>query len=288
MTTLLCLQPCCSAGGGATFDALSDTAADAAGDGGDMHVDDRGDASRDSPPPDTAGDALRDDARTDVPRDTASEDIAGEEGAGVTFRTCVLSCTAPGDCCTSASCGVYPDKWSCDEGYCKGAGCDSDAECAAWAGGYGLPGAENYKCRGREGMFHNCVQGCVTPDDCCNPYIDCSSYPMRYVCDDGGCLTDGCTGDDECRSYAAEYGLFRPDLYVCRLSSGTDYHYCVQSCSTETDCCPPEHGACTSYPYHYNCSEGLCTATCSSDAECRQYASSSGLPNAERYICREF
>ena len=267
------LLAACASGGGGTFDVPPDTPWETPGE---TPFDPFEDSA-----PDPQDDALPD-ALPDAPADAP-----GEETTGPSARICVISCSSPETCCTTSSCGAYPDRWSCETGYCAGLGCSGDAECVAWATGLGIAGAGNYKCRGW-GEYRSCVPGCTVAEDCCNPYLDCTSYPLRYVCREGGCLTDMCRGDDECRAYAAEYGLFRPDLYVCRASYGLEWSYCTLSCTTEADCCPPERAPCTAYPYRYACAEGLCAARCESDPECQAYASSSGLPNPERYVCREF
>jgi hypothetical protein len=224
------------------------------------------------------------DPPADVPRD-----IPVDETPEVSRRFCIQSCSRPEECCnTTSTCGAYPNRWSCDAGYCLGVGCGGDAECVAWASGYGLPGADGYKCRGFEETYHNCVPGCATPDDCCAPSLDCSRYPLRYLCDGGGCLLDMCLDDGECRSYAATYSLPRPELYVCRALGVTPYRVCVQSCAYEADCCPPGREPCDAYPYHYACTGGICTATCDGDGECQAYAASTGLPNPGSYACRTF
>lgn len=272
----------CSSGSDLVVDAGPDSAVDVPMETADP----AGDTPYDPPPVDYAVDPLADPA-ADPAADDPVADTGGDEGSGTTGKMCVISCSSPTECCTTASCGTYPDRWSCDEGYCMGGGCQTDSECVAWASGLGIPNASTYKCRGWTGGFSSCVTGCTSPTDCCNPeFMDCSTYPTRYLCDGGGCLMDMCRNDTECQSYAATASLHRPDLYRCRNMAGSEYYYCAQSCSSAADCCAG--GSCTAYPYHYTCTDSTCTVTCDSDTECRQYAIAYSLPHAERYICREF
>jgi len=284
LAPLIIFLPFCSTGNGSTVDAIPDGPVDGQDDFLDTTADlpyDPHDEHGADTPLDEPHDPF-DDAAGDIPADTPAD-----ESPETRYRLCLQSCSVPESCCTSEACGTYPDRWSCDGGYCVGVGCLNDAECATWAGGYGLPGAENYKCRGFEGGYRSCVAGCSVPEDCCNPHVDCSRYPMRYLCDDGGCLIDGCRDDGECRAYAAEYALYRSDLYVCRDMMGTGHRFCIQSCSSEADCCSPEHAPCAAYPYHYACTDSVCTLTCLSDPECQAYARESGMPNPDAYVCRE-
>lgn len=274
----------CSSGGPAAVDVPVNDALDTI----DGSHDTSGEAPYDLPPADQDPDM-----QVDTPLDTSTDgtphDTTDDGEPGPVYKTCVISCTTPSDCCTSSSCGSYPDRWTCEDGYCVGAGCAGDAECTAWASGLGIPDASQYKCRGWEGAYTTCVAGCTSPTDCCNPeYMDCSSYPTRYLCESGGCLMDRCRGDEECRAYAAAYDLFGAAGYACRNTPGTEYYYCALSCTTEAECCPPEGGACTAYPYRYDCLDGFCAARCESDDECRSYAAANDLPHAERYVCREF
>ena len=267
----------CSSGSGLVIDAGPDGAVDVP-----MDTADAGDTPYDPPPVDYAADPF-----TDPAADDPAADTGGDEGSAATGKMCVISCSLPSECCTSASCGTYPDRWSCDAGYCMGGGCGSDPECVVWASGLGLPDASSYKCRGWAGGFSYCFAGCAGPTDCCNPeYIDCDTYPARYLCDEGGCLMDICRNDTECQSFAAAASMYRPDLYRCRSMAGSEYYYCAQSCSGAAECCAD--GSCTAWPQHYTCTGGFCTATCDSDTECRQYAVVNNLPHAERCICREF
>jgi hypothetical protein len=273
------LLAACSSGSGQTWDTGLDSPADQVDLPGDAAGDVPADMAFD-PGPDSAADPVED--GTDLPADAPAEETPAPAAFGA------LSCTSVETCCTTTACGSYPDRWTCDDGFCRGTGCLSDAECAAWAAGYGLPGAEDYKCRGPEGGYRSCVPGCIVAQDCCNPYTDCTRYPYRYQCSDGGCVLDGCLGDDECRTYAAEVGLFRPDLYVCRDLGLAGWFVCFQSCTSEADCCNPAHAPCTAYPFHYECRDSVCSATCDSDAECQAYAAASSLPHPELYVCRSF
>ena len=257
------------------------------GDGGGTAWDSVIDPPSDTAPADTWTDTAAD-APVDPAGDTAVDsgaDTAEDPGAdtAVTWRTCGISCTPDEDCCSAAStCGVYPDKWTCS-GVCLGRGCDTDAECQAWAAGLGIAGASGYRCRGYPGGFMSCVTGCGSPADCCPSGVDCSSYPYRYLCDDGGCLMDQCATDDECRAYAAWAGMSMPDSYVCGSLAGGTWDFCVASCGVATDCCasPP----CDTFPQHFDCREGLCTSFCDDTVECQAWASSVGLPDPGRYVC---
>ena len=253
------LAAACDDGGGTSWDGAIDSAGDTTADTG-------ADA-----PWDTGADPA-DDTTADTDADTTG-----------TWSTCGISCTTEADCCTAGStCGVYPNKWTCS-GVCLGRGCDTDGECQTWAAGLGIAGASAYKCRGYTGGFRSCVAGCTSPADCCPTGVDCSSYPYRYLCDEGGCLMDQCASDEECRAYAAWAGLDRADSYACGSLAGGTYDFCVASCGVATDCC--SSGPCETYPQHYDCREGLCIAYCDDTAECQAWASEAGLPDPGRYAC---
>ena len=127
--------------------------------------------------------------------------------------------------------------------------------------------------------------GCLSAADCCYQGIDCTMYPTRYVCDNGGCILDGCQDDTECKIYAAQYSLSNPEQYVCHTYESINRSYCIQGCQSTADCCPPESAPCNAYPNHYQCVDGICISFCKTDLECQSWAISINLANAEQYIC---
>jgi hypothetical protein len=200
-------------------------------------------------------------------------------------KACASTCSQPEDCCLfAATCGHYPDRWTCD-GHCELAGCADDTECQNFATTRGYPNPELFKCRTRGGGVPRCVAGCTTEADCCPASTDCSAYPNRYVCDGGNCFVDACNGDAECVTYATAQSLHRADSYVCRQSGGEGLNVCILSCAADADCCAPVEEPCAALPFHYACSDGLCYSTCSSDTECQDYATTLGLPTPANYRC---
>jgi hypothetical protein len=57
------------------------------------------------------------------------------------------------------------------------------------------------------------------------------------------------------------------------------------ACTADADCCP---GGCLAYPDHLACIAGYCTATGLDDAECRTWATGSGLADPDTYVCHGF
>jgi hypothetical protein len=216
----------------------------------------------------------------DLPVEPPEEEIPAEP-----LRACVIPCSVETECCLTAACGTYPDLWTCS-GVCELAGCSGNGECIDWATRRGFPSPETYTCRAYAGGVPRCVSSCSIAQDCC-PSEDCSSYPTRRVCDGGGCFLGGCIDDTECRTWAAGNALFMADSYVCRQPLGSGLSVCAQSCVAADDCCPPEKAPCTTLPSHFACSGGICTLNCSTDEECRQFATAAGYPLADRYVCRD-
>jgi hypothetical protein len=235
---------------------------------------------------DTPGDVITDstdDTPPDAPGDTTPDTVT-------TWSTCAKQCSVTDDCCltgTTADCGTYPNKWTCDA-VCMTAGCDSDAECVTWATGLSLPGADAYKCATAH-LYYTaayCVPGCTTADDCCPSGTDCSAYPQRRVCDDGACKLDGCIDNTECVAWATGLGLTDAASFVCETFGYSDTAACAKPCSSVTDCCPS--GSCGTFPNHADCLAGHCLTTCTDDGECRDWAVSNGYPDPADYVCHAF
>jgi hypothetical protein len=226
------------------------------------------------------------DTSVDVPPDTTTDTTTDP---GTAWNWCAKGCSVADDCCLTSGqpCGTYPNKWNCD-GVCMTAGCDSDGECVTWATTLGLPGADAYKCSSSHLYWSAgyCVPGCTTPADCCPSGEDCSAYPQRRLCEDGGCRVDGCLNDTECQTWAAGVGLPDPSGFVCRTFEYSDTATCAHPCTSAADCCPS--GSCGTFPNHVDCIAGHCLATCTDDGECRDWAVSTGLPDPIEYICHSF
>lgn len=243
------------------------------------------------PDPDTGDDTSIDtigDTAGDTPADTPTDTMPD---TGTAWRTCAKGCTDPSQCCMPSPpakpCGEYPNKWIC-EAVCMSAGCDDDAECATWATSLSLPGAADYKCN-RATLYYEvgaCVPGCTTPDDCCPTSTDCSAYPQRRVCDDGGCEFDGCSSDPECVTWATGLGLPDAASFVCRTFGYSDSATCAKPCGSVTDCCPS--GSCGTFPNHADCIEGHCLTTCTENVECTDWAVGLVLPDPFDYVCHAF
>jgi hypothetical protein len=92
-----------------------------------------------------------------------------------------------------------------------------------------------------------CRLDCDQDDDCCPMGVDCSMYPSRVVCLEGGiCAQAGCADDADCESvHGATWGCFE-------LAGG---RRCQQKCTDSSDCqagcmadsggsmyCPPTGG----------------------------------------------
>jgi hypothetical protein len=243
-----------------------------------------------NPPEDTGTDAPGDvitDSADDVPSD-APADTAPDTGSA--WRTCAKGCSVADDCCltgTTAACGTYPNKWVCDT-VCMAAGCDDDAECVTWATGLSLPGAADYKCNPATLYYEAgyCVPGCTTADDCCPTSTDCSAFPQRRVCDDGGCELDGCISSAECVTWATDLGLADAASFVCETFDYSDSDTCAKPCSSVSDCCPS--GSCGTFPNHADCIEGHCLTTCTENVECTDWAVGQLLPDPLDYVCHAF
>jgi len=226
------------------------------------------------------------DVTPDPVDDEQPVEIPEEEAPVEPAKACVLPCASEAECCiTTASCGTYPDKWTCG-GTCELGGCADNAECIDWATRRGFPSPETYACRGYAGATARCVSACSTEADCC-PSGDCTTYPGRYVCDTGNCFLSGCIDDNECKTWAAGRSLHMASSYVCRQPLGGGIGVCAQGCTTADECCPPEAAPCTMLPSHFSCTDNICMLTCSTDDECRSFAAASSYPHAESYSCRE-
>lgn len=145
---------------------------------------------------------------------------SGDEPACAPGETCSIAA----DCCTSGSggaCGVYPNKWACEQGSCVYQGCLEHSECAAWAQAQGSPSPENFTCQRwpchEMGSCTARPTPCNTPTDCCVPgaAVPCGTYGNRYRCENGGCVLDSCLDHPDCQSYAQALGLPDPALYSC-------------------------------------------------------------------------
>ena len=213
----------------------------------------------------------------------------GADTAATVWRTCARSCTAAADCCVTggAACGEFPNNWECD-GACMMGGCSGDAQCVTWATGLSLPGAAGYRCSPTLLYYEAsiCARGCTGAPDCCPSGTDCSSYPNRYECDGGACRLLGCTGDAECVTWATAGGAADPSLFECRTFGFSNVPACAKRCTATADCCPS--GTCPGFPDHSECLDGHCVSTCSDDAECRAWATSSGVADPARYVCHAY
>ncbi|MFH1436426.1 MAG: hypothetical protein ABIJ56_11970 [Pseudomonadota bacterium] len=238
--------------------------------------------------PDPVDDTVPD-VPVDTPVDTVDDptpDPAEEEIPSTPQYDCVMPCGAPADCCLAvATCGTYPDKWACD-GTCSPAGCANDGECVTYATNRSLPDPELYKCRAHPGggTTKQCRPGCTGEADCC-PGADCSVYPKKYVCDTGNCFLAGCSESSECITWATSGMYHLAENYICSPSASEGASACVQSCSSDAECCGPTFEPCNAMPYHYACNEGTCKMTCSTNTECVDYYTASSIPHAESYVC---
>jgi hypothetical protein len=103
---------------------------------------------------------------------------------------CEPACAEVSDC-NFGTLATDSDNYTCVEGLCIYAGCNTDSECASFG---------NYVCRelGPGGSF--CVPACETRADC-----DWGSAPFdsdNYQCTPSGfCLYLGCSSDAECESH---------------------------------------------------------------------------------------
>ena len=239
-------------------------------------------------PEDTVDDTTPD-VPVDTPVDTVDDptpDPVEEEIPSTPQYDCLLPCAAPTDCCLSGpTCGTYPDKWTCDV-TCAPAGCANDGECVTYATNRSLPNPDLFKCRVPPGggTLKQCRSGCTTAAECC-PGADCSVYPRKYVCDAGNCFLAGCSDSSECITWATDGMYHLAENYVCEASEGEGMNVCVQSCSSDADCCAPTFEPCTAMPYHYACNEGICKMTCSTSTECVDYYTASSIPHAGSYVC---
>ena len=104
--------------------------------------------------------------------------------------SCVSACTSDAECGNSAdTSGPYgPDNYACDDGGCRFAGCNDDAECQTLG---------NYVCD-TFGAIAYCVRGCVTVDDCVTVDAAAPYDSNNYACERGRCAYTGCVSDREC------------------------------------------------------------------------------------------
>ena len=135
----------------------------------------------------------------------------------------VKSCSKSTDCCNAgtAACGIYTNHWACSSGTCEYLGCTSDNECVAYALSIGVSNASSYVCRTTKcyttGHCTPKPKSCSQPSDCCNPQssIPCGVYSNRYRCENGECVLDGCSGQNDCLAYASALKLPDASLYEC-------------------------------------------------------------------------
>ncbi len=221
------------------------------------------------------------------------------------FSVCQYAqkCASAADCCPDPA-GIaplvcnrdYPYRYSCQNGTCVAATCDTDAHCSAnfldvqqdnpglWVN----KGCVTSECApfNRWCDYH---KTCTRAADCCpnaasiEPFVCGVDYPQIYNCEDGICKNVYCTQDSHCQ----KLGEYRsPDDGWVNLGcvANTDpctgelwYGLCSfkQSCSIYQDCCPANMGELTcgaDYPYLYQCRNNLCESEyCSTDVECNAY-----------------
>jgi len=132
-------------------------------------------------------------------------------------------CNTAADCCTAGQvpCGAYTNHWTCDGGKCRYQGCASGSECVTYAQAIGLPDPSTYVCTSvacyGTGYCSPKPKPCGQPSDCClfGSTVPCGVYSNRYRCEAGGCVLDGCTGKQDCLSYASALQLPDANEYNC-------------------------------------------------------------------------
>ena len=97
-----------------------------------------------------------------------------------------LSCSKPADCCmvSSVPCGTYSNKFACVAGTCVRAGCQSKAECVAYAQAIKQTDSGDWDCHQPlcPGMLAYCgraIKSCAKPVDCC--YSRQRQYALRRL-----------------------------------------------------------------------------------------------------------
>ncbi len=210
------------------------------------------------------------------------------------------TCQAPEECCNMQNpipCGVYTNKYTCQQGQCHAQGCTSDGECVTYAKSIQAANPQNYVCHQSicPHMIPYCgpkLKTCKKDQDCCALMNgSCGSYPNNWRCDEGKCSLIGCRDNAECFAYAQSLGMANPQDLVCRLSSPcTDYKFCVvkgKPCSSPQDCCAPNSTIpCGVYANRYRCENHECVLDrCLDKQDCVSYATSLKDPGANDYSC---
>jgi hypothetical protein len=125
---------------------------------------------------------------------------------GTPYKSCNVPCT------TAAVCGYQnnesqawgPDNYSCTDGQCIYAGCNSTAECVA-----DFVGRPTIACQ-PGGPYPACNFTCQAPTDC----VMNGSTPINdadnFTCENGFCVNLGCSSDAECNAYNPATPLCRP------------------------------------------------------------------------------
>lgn len=230
-------------------------------------------------------------------------------------------CTSASDCCDGTNPGCpnqYPTLFACEDSVCVPRGCESDAECQAYADAnpvvtsLGCQETTAWPCDppGAGACQYEIDSGlppCSVDSDCCpDPmpagYACDVDYPYRYQCSEGTCFTEQCTEDAQCAAYGASLG----QDYVCKTFEAprcydlpdapvyTESSICAPAtapgtCESPSDCCPtptPTPYTCLAdYPYLFDCVDNLCVSVqCEADEQCEVHGDQLG----QDYQCVEW
>lgn len=252
-------------------------------------------------------------AATDATARDAAEPDSSEPGEDLcsclakqprqaTCQQQATSCSQDSDCCLPAStipCGTFGNSFSCVQGSCRRAGCQDKSECVAYAQAIHQDNAQDWDCLegtcpGDLDFCSVAVPSCSKDSDCCSPGDSnpCGAYPNRWHCDQGKCVYDGCSSDNECVAWAQSIGSPLADSFICQPYACFDIGYCALKpapCSTPSDCCSPSSLVpCGTYSNRYRCENGGCVLDrCKDHQDCQSYASALSLPDAADYSCVE-
>jgi hypothetical protein len=140
-------------------------------------------------------------------------------------KTCRRQCASASECCSKPPCATWPDRYSCDQGFCRALGCAGDSDCKGLGSTYqcftvdsvqvcGERCTTDVSCTGFTG--EKCINGsyCASASPAktptCSATQSCpstSALVSRCYLATGLC---GCDTDDACqRELGTEGGIWR-------------------------------------------------------------------------------